>query len=515
MTLVPAGAYARTVAWSDRRDWLAGVRLAVQARPELLRLGDTSKDVVSIDTFMRVLELMAAAADHDTGRDIRARKREIAAAAHCSADTVQRCRRIATRVVGCLRLVVRGRPLTMPERTTVRHRRDRTAPKGADGRRPGLTQRGVPPVYAAHTPRWMHPYMRLAARRTLHLPAGAPGSSVGSACGRPRRLGCPVDSPVDNQQPSDLHVVGSAPHPRRGQQSASTHLPNTHTYNQDIVSLRSTKRTGSARRPDEGLSDPDRTAVRAAEPLNDPATSDHTRPVLNGRHEAAHDAQQTERPERTELAQQPRRPRPARRPRRRLLGEHLAAQIAARADWGRGLSPRRVAHHLAPFEAAGWTAADWFTVADTILTGTSSRTSSSTSPDQTGDLDQADVEHGAPAWATGPAALGPRTGMHSPGGFVYWLTQRMDPGPDLAGLAELGDGHDASGATARLEAGHAGDARTACSRPDCDGHGWLDVDGPATPCPDCPPTARAPHVDLAELDDVEQLDGVEQLDPPF
>nr|WP_284291982.1 hypothetical protein [Angustibacter aerolatus] len=152
VTLVPAGAYARTVAWSDRRDWLAGVRLAVQARPELLRLGDTSKDVVSIDTFMRVLEAMAAAADHDTGRDIRARKREIAAAAHCSADTVQRCRRIATRVVGCLRLVVRGRPLTMPERTTVRHRRDRTAPKGADGRRPGLTQRGVPPVYAAHTP---------------------------------------------------------------------------------------------------------------------------------------------------------------------------------------------------------------------------------------------------------------------------------------------------------------------------------------------------------------------------
>nr|WP_284291984.1 hypothetical protein [Angustibacter aerolatus] len=217
------------------------------------------------------------------------------------------------------------------------------------------------------------------------------------------------------------------------------------------------------------------------------------------------------------MAQQPRRPRPARRPRRRLLGEHLAAQIAARADWGRGLSPRRVAHHLAPFEAAGWTAADWFTVADTILTGTRlahqarapARTKPATSTKPTSSTVRRRGPPAPPPSAPAPACTPPAAS--STGSPSAWT-----PAPTSPASPSLGDGHDASGATARLEAGHAGDARTACSRPDCDGHGWLDVDGPATPCPDCPPTARAPHVDLAEARRRRAgSTASSRLDPPF
>lgn len=207
-TVVPEGGYTGTVAWLAADVFLRGLRLGLQAHPERLRI--SSHDVVALETFMRVITLLAASAEPGTGRDVRGRKKEIAKAAGCSPATVQRVGRHASRLVRCLVLVVRGRRLTLAERLHVW--RCQTSPR--------LKQHGVPPVRAFHVPAWLRPFMAMAA------------------------------GPVDNRTPADLHVRDSAHHSRKGRVSSRSHLGNQSPSAQAKRkggSLRSPSGTGSAR----------------------------------------------------------------------------------------------------------------------------------------------------------------------------------------------------------------------------------------------------------------------------
>ncbi|WP_409482812.1 hypothetical protein [Arsenicicoccus dermatophilus] len=126
----------------------------------------------------------------------------------------------------------------------------------------------------------------------------------------------------------------------------------------------------------------------------------------------------------------------------RALGAALAREIASRVPWGHRLRPRAVAAHLAPYAAAGWTAAAWLAA-----------------------VEQGYRDRGwtPPAQAT------------SPGGLVHHWCQTLDPAALDVGTGEL-------------------HRPQPCGRPGCD-HGWLtttDVMGRvvAAPCPVCPPIVR-------------------------
>jgi len=208
-TVVPEGAYRGTVAWSSSTIFLKGLRLGLQAHPERLRTSE--KDVIALDMFMTLVELAAASAEPGTGRDVRGHKKTIAAAAGCSPATVQRFGRIASRVVGCLQLIVGGRQLTIFERLDVWDRDHR------------CKQHGVPPVRAFHVPAWLRPFMAMAAIQTL---------------------------PVDNHTPADLQVRDPAHPPGRASVFETTHLadtPPSRSTSQKGGSLRSPRGPGCAR----------------------------------------------------------------------------------------------------------------------------------------------------------------------------------------------------------------------------------------------------------------------------
>lgn len=222
-------------------------------------------------------------------------------------------------------------------------------------------------------------------------------------------------APVENPHRPAAASVGIAPLPRRASPEHPSHLPTTSPCGRNAVSLRSTQRTRSARRPEQ-----------AGRP-----------------HQGA-----------------PPRPK---RPRQRLHGERLAAELAQRAPWAARLSPRRAAAVLADFERAGWTAADWLTAARDVLHTLN--------------------------WTM------PRDGVHSPGGFIRWLTTYMTPDNPNAAPADP--------TTLR------------CGRPECD-HGWITpsdpfglglVTGPSTRCTACQPGAWP----LAE----HLVDELDQDEPPF
>lgn len=121
-------------------------------------------------------------------------------------------------------------------------------------------------------------------------------------------------------------------------------------------------------------------------------------------------------------------------------GQRLAQDIARAVPWGTRLSPRRVAHHLADFERAGWTAQTWLQVADRVLM----ECGRWNAPDE----------------------------VASPGGWVYWLTQRMFPDPI----------DEASPLPPRPQP---------CDHPECD-HGWRShPEGGVIPCPTCPSGIRS------------------------
>jgi hypothetical protein len=181
-TVVPDGAYQGTAGWLTTDLYLKGLRLALKAQPERLRTKPDKKtglykDVMRLELFMKLVELVAAQAEPGTGRDIRSYTKALAEAAGCKASTVQRFFRIAHRVVQCLRLIVRGRRVTIFERLDIWERDHE------------CSQHGVPPVRAFHVPRWLRPYMEMAAAQTL---------------------------PVDNHPSAGSHPNNSAAHSRKG-----------------------------------------------------------------------------------------------------------------------------------------------------------------------------------------------------------------------------------------------------------------------------------------------------------
>ncbi|GEM_PF-3513333 len=375
------GCYRGVTPWTARHTWLAGIQLYLRHYPEALATPST-RDVVSLETFMVVLAITVDYADEATGRSIRACKATVAAKAGCSPTTVQRVWRIADRRLGILRLIRRARPLTMAERFDVRH-----GPRMVDGKR--CPQRGVTALRAAHTPRWLHSWVAIASIQIEHVPVEVSPYAAGSS-------------------------VDIAPLPRRASPEYPSHLPTSSPCGRNAVSLRSTQRTRSARRHDRGGAGQDQ-------------------------------------------------PPKARKPRQKLAGERLAADLALRAPWAAGLSPRRTAAGLADYERAGWTAGDWLAAARDVLQTLK--------------------------WTM------PRDGIHSPGGFIRWLTTYMTPdNPSAIPIAAE---------TLR------------CGRPECD-HGWITptdplglslIAGPSARCTYCRPGAWPFDEHL--------VDELDQDEPPF
>lgn len=282
-TVALPGCYAGITAWTSREAWLKGVRLYLVHYPEALT-GPCVRDATSVDTFIAVMTATVQEAEPSTGRGIRASRTKVAAAAGCDVKTVQRVWRFARRRLDLLIDVAHARPLTEQERHSVR-----SGHRMADGTR--CRQRGTTGLRAAHTPRWLVPWIGMA-NPVQPAPEAAPLASPVDFVPPPRRAAGEQESPVEIGSPGD----------------------------QDAVSLRSTRRTRSARRSD-------------------------------------HKGASGDRP--------PRRPRKARS---RLTGEALVRDLARSAPWAARLSPRRSAPDFAPFEHAGWTAQVWLDVARSILT---------------------------------------------------------------------------------------------------------------------------------------------------
>jgi hypothetical protein len=298
-----AGCYAGVRAWPSAWLWLKAVRLAVVSDPGVLRTPN-EHDSVSVDMFMAVLTEYVSYADHATGRGITVKKSTIAQAVHCSQYTVTRVLRIAERRLGIIRTIAHARPLTLSERTTVRGRRD--APQQR------CTQRGVPTLRAAHTPRWLDTYLRLASITGID----DHGRVIHS-----------TDDPTT--APDPCSIVDCATQPRRAPAGAKSHLENLVPCGHDSVSLRSTRGARSARltgQPSGGcITDSPGGGTKATKAIK------------------------------------------RRKVRKVLVGETLARAIAARVPWGHLLSPRRCAPALADYERAGWTALHWIAAADAVL----------------------------------------------------------------------------------------------------------------------------------------------------
>lgn len=282
-TVALPGCYAGITAWSSREAWLRGVRLYLVHYPEALT-GPCMRDATSVDTFMAVMTATVQEAEPSTGRGIRVSRAKVATAAGCDVKTVQRVWRFARRRLGVLVDVAHARPLTELERYSVR-----SGHRMVGGSR--CRQRGTTGLRAANTPRWLVPWIGMA-NPIQPAPEAYPHASPVDFVPPPRRAAGERKSPVEIGSPGD----------------------------QDTVSLRSTRRTRSARRSDhEGSS---------------------------GSHP----------------------PRLARKARSRLTGEALVRDLARSAPWAARLSPRRSAPDFAPFEQAGWTAQVWLDVARAILT---------------------------------------------------------------------------------------------------------------------------------------------------
>lgn len=253
-------------------------------------------------------------------------------------------------------------------------------------------QRGLTTLQAAHTPSWLAPAVHAAARMLAR---------VTLAGDRLQLPGGPVSA-----EDVDEHLVDVAHLPRRVRQPHEVlHLHEYSPCAHRSVSLRSTIRTRSARSPDQ-------TAARNGE--------------------------------------MKRRSQP-KRPRKRLVGEALAAELAQIVPWGKDLSPRRCAPALADYERAGWTAEHWLTAASGVLS---------------------DLHLSAP------------TTVRTPLGWIRWVTAYMTPDNPTTTPPQ------------------------ACGLPGCDGHGWIQLNnGTVAKCPHCPPGIRTRHVDLM----VDQVDD----EPPF
>lgn len=282
-TVALPGCYAGITAWTSREAWLKGVRLYLVHYPEALT-GPCMRDATSVDTFMAVMTATVQEAEPGTGRGIRASRAKVATAAGCDVKTVQRVWRFARRRLRVLVDVAHARPLTELERHSVR-----SGHRMVDGTR--CRQRGTTGLRAANTPKWLVPWIAMANPIQPAQETPPPVSPV-DFVPPPRRAAGERKSPVEIGSPGD----------------------------QDAVSLRSTRRTRSARR------------------------SDHEGPTDSCP------------------------PRRARKPRSRLTGEALVRDLIRSAPWAARLSPRRSAPDFAPFEDAGWTAQVWLDVARAILT---------------------------------------------------------------------------------------------------------------------------------------------------
>lgn len=147
--VVPAGAYAGTVAWPSRALFLAALDIAVRG-PWRSRLRRTPRDSTTPDTFMRWARREAAGADSSTGRGMRESVDTIAADLGCSRALVQRCRRIG-RDLGVYRDVVAGRLLRLSERLEVHAMGSRQ--RGVTGERVWSVPPSLRPILASLTAR--------------------------------------------------------------------------------------------------------------------------------------------------------------------------------------------------------------------------------------------------------------------------------------------------------------------------------------------------------------------------
>lgn len=234
--VAPAGAYRGVAAWHSRDVWLAAVRdaLADGAVPLAYTAGG-ARDSISPDTFLRLLEVHVAAADHATGRGIDLTIAQVMKLTGETKGTVKRFRRIARRAARLLAMITHARVLRMFEAHGLGRAwiRDNTrTPDGAKGR-----QRGIPSLWAAKTPRWLRPYIHAAHARLAAQRVAAARQIVDN-------------SGVENTQVT-ADSVDCVTQPSRATTGGAILTSRTTSPSGHSASLRSAKQPRSARRLDK------------------------------------------------------------------------------------------------------------------------------------------------------------------------------------------------------------------------------------------------------------------------
>jgi hypothetical protein len=458
------------LAWLSREHWLAVVaNAAIEERPDLLRNRPNEGTwSVSRAMFMFYLEVISLYADRLSGRDVIVRPDKLGQLMEVSEDTAKRCQRVAE-ALGLLVVLEPGRMLYEPELR--------------ECRQGGSKQRGLANHSALVVPRWLNDADAWAARpetpqtvsQAVH---GAPSASetpsedldehstavalAGDAdSDTSASAGLPAE-PVDNSAGAALDREGCAT-PTRG----PVRVRSTRTHLGSLGSAHCEQRGFAA-----GEKAPPPAALAPTEGVGS-SGSGRVEPGLQtppGRTEAPAAARTAPRTA----------PRSTRLPENRSTGRSAPPSGEDRARRGSGRRYEPAAMDLA-YALTGGALAPLRGIQPGRIETALRRFVGCREPWTADDVVEAFDQHNA---RLGRARM-TREDCRYPLAWFAAMLRELDVDAD----------HPRAQAAFPTTSTSAGDlALEPCSRPDCDGHGWneLEVDGRTvlTQCPDCPPEIR-------------------------
>lgn len=462
------------LAWLSREHWLAVVaNAAIEEQPELLRNSpDETRWTVSVPMFVFYLETISLYADRRSGRDVIVRPDKLAELMEVSEDTVTRCQR-AAEALGLLVVLEPGRMLKEPE---VR-----------ECRQGGSKQRGLANHSALVVPRWLDEADVWAARpetpqtvsQAVHGAPSAPETPSEDAATADMGTSTPAEQqaePVDNPAAGDLDREGCAT-PTSGQvrvRSTRTHLGSLTSANCEQRGFAAGEKepppaalapTDGGRQAGFGGVEPDsQTSPRGPEALSAARTDSRAAPGATRTPENGSTGRSASRHRAGALDG-----RSGRGSGRRYdpAAMNLAHDLVAVLPPLHGIRPGRIETALRRFVRCS----EPWTVDDVV---------------------EAFDQHNA---RLGRAPM-TREDCRRPIAWLAAMLRELDVDADHPRIQS---------AFAKAPVSHR--SLDPCRRPDCDRHGWIEVevDGRTvlTQCPDCPPNIRTCRDDVAgvELDE--------------
>lgn len=478
------------LAWLSREHWLMMVaNAAIQARPELLRNGpDEGRWSVSVATFMLYLETVSLYADQMSGRDLIVRPITIAKLMEVNKSTVERCQRIAE-ALGLLVVLAPGDMLKVHDVVACRQG--------------GSKQRGLANHSALVVPRWLDDAEVWAARPET------PQTVSQAVHGAPSAPQPPSEAHEDrheDQAGTDVAAGGTAtPTPRSAEpvDNSTVDSPDQEgcaTPTRGPVRVRSTRTHPISLRPAHSK----RRGFAAGEKAPPPAALAPTDEDRQARFGTVQPDSQTAPggPETRSGARTAARTAPglARTPENGSTGRSAPRSVA---DAANGRSPGRSGRRYDP--AAMNLAHDLVGALAPLRAVRPGRIETAlrrfvrcSEPWTVDDVVEAFDQHNA---RLGRAPM-TREDCRRPIAWFNSMLRDLDVDADHPRIQSAF--HTASSTGLSTQASHR--SLDPCRRPDCDRHGWIEVEADGrtvlTQCPDCPPSIRTCRDDV---DDV-QLD---------